>query len=341
MKNNFLIVLLTFAAFNTLCAQKVAATYNGDAHTLTLKADNAKISEVLSAIAASDLEVFITDLDTDFSVKANFTNTPVDDVLKSMIPGRYHYFYRLSDKAIKALNDSGKTESAQMQAGEKRGAAAATAKQPAVADLQKDASKFNLKPAQGNADKFQKPEKAAGTGTMKPAATIKAGPAPKETPAAMPGLTEDKHLVVTFKVTATSIEAVSGALESGAYETPGEESASGDFVMVGRDGSSIVYAEAFANPLEARSIFDPSKSTYHKTFEEKETYVTVKMPKEYANANKAKGVKLEIGSFTPGGKEAIFSKREAAMSANDVRKYVNVKQSGDLDLSKITIKGGN
>jgi|GEM_PF-1911863 len=339
MKNNFLFSLMLLAAFTSLHAQQVAATYNSDAHTLTLKADNAKISAVLSAIAASDLDVFVTDLDTDFPVKANFTNAPADEVLKSIIPARYHYFYRVSEKAIAAMNRAGTKESAQMQAGEKRGGAAATAKQPPVTSLQNDASKFNLKPAQGNVDKFQKPEKSSGTGTMKPAASIKAGPAPKETPASTPGLSEDQHLVVTFKVTPTGIEAVSGALESGAYEAPSEESATGDYVMVGKSGSAVVYAEAFENPLEARSISDPSKNTYHKSFEQQEAFVTVRMPKEYANANKARGVKLEIGRLEQGGKAALFSRREAAVSAGDVRKFVAVKQTGDLDLSKITIKG--
>ncbi len=332
-------LLFCLGASHAAFAQKASAAYNASNNTLTLKADGVPVSQVLDQLAAANFEVFITDLDADFPVKANFSNAAPDQVLRSIIPSRYHYFYRLSDAALKAANaTSTETAPMEVQSGEKRKAVSAN-QQPAASSLQNDPAKFDLKPAQTLSDKFQKPEPGNGKEGMKAASTIKVGAVPKESTPPPLAVAEDQHLVVTFKVTAAGLEAVSAAYESGAYVAPTEETAIGDFALVGRTENAVVYAEALTDPLVARSISDPSKNTYHQDFEQKETYVSVKMPKSYANPANTRNIKLDLGKLKGNGVEAFFAKREAAMSANDVRQHLEVSQSGVLDLSKIQIRG--
>lgn len=337
MKYNLVLLFLCLGGIAPAWSQKATAAYNAAAHTLTLKSENASIKEVLEQLSAANFDVYITDLDDDFKVKANFTNAPADEVLRSVIPARYHYFYRLSDDALKAVN-KGAAASAEMQSGEQRKAASA-AQQPPAASLQNDPAKFNLKPAQTLEDKFQKPGAPAGGDKMKAATAIKAGPATKETPAPPLAVAEEQHLVVTFKVTEKGLEAVAAAFESGAYSAPTEETAVGEYALVGRTENAVVYAEALTDPLVARSISDPSKNTYHQDFQQKETYVTVKMPKSYANPANTRNLKLDLGKLRESGVEAFFARRESGMTANDVPQHLDISQSGALDLSKINIKG--
>lgn len=325
-------------AFAPLRAQQVSASYSAETNTLTLKSDEAPISKVLSELALVNLDVFISDLDSDFPVKANFTNAPVDEVLSAIIPPAYHYFYRMPEKAIAAAPRAAVTAPPK-QRGEKRTAEPTKTQAPA-ASLQNDVSKFNLNPGQGQVDNFQKVKTGAGVGVMSPAAAIKAGTVPKAASAAKPILDlDEEHLVVTFKITPSGLEAVAGSFESGAYTAADEHTSNGDHVLLGRTANAIVYAEAFDNPLRSRSIFDPAQNTYHKDFELKEAYITVKMPKTYANPVNTKGIKLEVGRLEPGGLEAIFSTQEAAADVKDLRKFMTVDQSGNLDLSRIKIKG--
>lgn len=330
-----------------------SAKYHADKHTLTVSLQNTPVSGFIEALSREGFQLYIVDLDKDFTVSGTFSNAPADDVLEKIIPKTYHYFYRVNEQGEKTMFESAGISGAPKpmlnQSGDKL--AAKPAVKATLGDVTRlqnlPNNKFRIQPASGNADAVigaQKP-KLPGRGAMaaaenvKPGAPVKSNVQEEAEMHGPPARVTDEHLVVTFKVTKTGIEPVRAAYEAGAYIPQDENTARKDYALIGIENNAVVLLESVENPLEARSIFDPSNKSDHGSFPQDEGYITVRMPKKYDNAAASGRLKLQLGKLEDAKRGDIFKKfRAKQLKSADLTTSLQVVRSAQsLNLSKITI----
>jgi len=352
MKKIIYFIPLALLLCSSVAAQEaLSVKYNPERHTLTFRLQNAPVSAVIDALAQEGFLLFIVEKDRSFVLNGVQNDVPADDALAEIMPKAYHYFYRVNEQGDKALFEQSAIGQKKMsdQKGDKRAAKrAATGVLLPAAQLQKlPANAYRLKPQAGDADAVigRLQPKLPGTGVMGAPESLKPGAAaqPESTEEAAGAASlrkvTDEHLVVTFKVTKTGIEPVRAVLETGAYVPENESTAKGDYALIGVENSKVVLIESIANPLEAHSVFDPERKVEHGSFEQAESYITVKMPKKYTQTANYQKLKLQLTRFEVADRTAIYQKLKGnQLISTDFNKSVNILRSApSLNLSKLQI----
>lgn len=340
---------LFYAYTSQQTSLNLSVKYNPVKHTLSISASGTPISAIVSELAKADFNLYIKDLDTDFKVSGRYSDQPVDDVLAKLIPAKYHYFYRVNDKATEVMlkQKTVAKRSTVEQTGNKMLSKKRSLPKLAAADALVGKEQFKAAPQAIDKDASVKtPPRFKGTAAMKTSASIKPAQL-KESPderklksAANETVRKrgGDHVVVTYKVTKTGMEAVSTSVEQGAYD-PAGQTISNDMLVTGSDGSNVVFLQSVASPLAARSIYDPTNghSEGHGTFEQAEGYVTVKMPKKYASTTSSRNLKVELVSIDKTQADVVLKKfQKKQLRTTDLTRSAKViSRAGTLDVSKI------
>ncbi len=318
----------------------LVAKYNPSKHTLTIKASNAKISAVATALSKQHFDLYIANQKSDFTVNGNYADKPVDEVLKGLIPNNYRYFYRVNETGQKTMDNMSLPSTAFNKLEQTGNKVIAKSKgKPALksADLLVkafDASKLKVVSKAKDNDlkdaSLKVLPKFKTSSTMKDVNSIKEGKpitlkvkeAENETAAPL-----GEHVVATFRVTKNGMELVGTEKVKGNYNAASQNLA-GDYVLSGVDGANVVFMEGISNPLEARSIYDPENKIEHGAFELEEGFVSVKMPKKYANLSTSKTLKVQLGKLKADDTKTLVSKfRKKQLKAADLNRSVQMVNS--------------
>lgn len=356
----FFLLVISMGGFYAYTSQSksvgLSARYNAAKHSLTIQASNTPISAIIAELAKSEFSLFIQDLDTDFRVTGRYLDRPVDEVLAKMIPAKYHYHYRVNDEATEVmLKQKSNIPIAKL---EQRGSKVASKKQAlpklAAAETLVSKTKFEARPKAANSDASLKQlPRAKTSASMKTASSLKPMPSREKEELRTIQLESkqrggsvrqkngaDEHVVVTFRVTENGMEAVESKTEAGRY-IPSEQAITNEFVVTGSEGGKVIFLESVGNPLIRHSITDPSKGMTqgHGDFKQAEGYVTVKMPKKYANVGAARNLKVELAQLNKSGVDEVLQKfQKQQLRTSDLSRSTEIiSRAPSIDLSKTNI----
>lgn len=326
MKQTLLALCFLLFSGGIAMAQNPSVKYNSESQTFSVRASNVPLDKIISQLCAEGLIVFAATADEGMPVNASFSNLPIEEGLKRILPPKSKFSYRLEMKEF----NSGKKRSVSTLETKKPGPMQSENKSNRRNSGKKfsgaqmsDALKLkasSVKFKGGSTDAYFKgktPALKGGSSMASPKSIVAKDKPVNPKMAASRSLSPDvsnlnkgKHLVVTFKVTENGIEPISSEYAEGAYVPQNKYSGYGEMALVGSESGKVVYMAATHNPLEATSISDPDNGVFHKPVKFKEGYITVKMPNEYANKATSKGINLELASVkTKNGLADLFERK--------------------------------
>lgn len=311
---------------SVIMAQSPSIKYNSENQTLSVRASNVPLDKIISQLCEEGLIVFAGDPDDARPINASFSNLPVEEALKKMLPPKSRFSYRLEIKefnsgkkgsasALKTMKP-GPMQSANKMNRRNSGKKISGAQMAEATRLEAAPIKFKG----GSTDAYFKsktPSLKRG-GSMASPKSIVAKDKPvnpkmvanRSLSPRVSNSNKGKHLVVTFKVTENGMEPISSEYAEGEYVPQNKYSGFGSMALVGSKSGKVVYMAATHNPLEATSISDPDKGVYHKPVKIKEGYITVKMPNQYANKTMSQGINLELANVkTKNGLADLFERK--------------------------------
>lgn len=347
MKKVLLFCLLVYPFSGYVFSQEATIVqYQPENHTLTLKATAAPISSLVDALSGQGLQLYFADLQEDFPVSANFTDTPIDEALAQIIPANVDYFYRVPEAAENAMIEQTASYEEMValgaqESGPNRQRTNTKSEMPEAEKLLQETPAIPVSPTAatpaplpaGPGERMSTDTLAFRSDAPPPTAEISASRVQGRTPPA------GEHLVVTFKVTEGSMELVSAAMESGDFIAPDENMASAEYALIGLENNNVVLVEGFDDPLVARSIFDPAQEVDHGQFEQESALIAVRLPKKYAKNSSAKRLSLQLAKVENPDKATIIREAKNRRRNPAARRGLTneVRTVESMDLSGITI----
>ncbi|MEM9991521.1 MAG: hypothetical protein AAF738_07125 [Bacteroidota bacterium] len=352
----FLLLALCIGGFYAHTSQSksigLSAKYNAATHTLSIQASNTPISALIAELEKQDFSLFIQDLTTDFQITGRYSAKPVDEVLQALIPDQYHFHYRISDEATERMLRQKSTANNSLQKKAQQSGSKTRAKKQnlpklAAADALVSSVKFSDEIKATNKDlSLKQPPRFKSPASMKAPEQIKGNTQKGKSEAerrkaSVSADDEGEHVVVTFRVTPSGMEAVATSIEKGKY-IAAKQTITNDFVVTGNEAGKVVFLESVDNPLVGHSVTihshkDGSHQHHgHGEFKYDEGYVTVKMPKKYANASAARNLNIELAALQKDRADNLLQKfqQQKLRSVEVTRAATIISKAPTLDISK-------
>ena len=275
------VLLLLGLAGRPALAQRLATAYDSTSGTISIKATQMPLGEVVKRLqGAHHLDVFIDPATAAEPVSVDLTNVPVEDALRQVVPARSRFFFRPTSTAdvtsrvptrftpvVQTGRQVQKPAGSQQVAPDQIRALAEAPNATRTPAIRVPISRV------GEMQPVAAIRAVEGTVAQSPVATYGPVAVPVQTPA------DDQHVRMTVRIAADgSYQPISYQRVSGNLVEP--QVAQGSYIYQAYEGDRLAFVGSFQNPLEQHSYSPDNRQ--HLLLPAKEVFITVALPAQFS-----------------------------------------------------------